>query len=196
MKIIRYERDEDGICVLTQDGDIQTWMDVWIENDDIICDWNKYIFFSDDPDDVKIQEYQKDVDNFEEVSSEVILFLENKGLVKQNDDATWSMKKYRKYRKKKSKEEKKLEKIKKAISENLNFYKDLLKLLKKHNVDITINDKNIKIKYSGNYKYKIENKIDQSSIKPIIKILKDELEGIEDAIERIEIDESIKNKNS
>ena len=41
MKAIRYEKD----AVLVQKGKIKAWVDVWIDKEEVISDWNKYIFF-------------------------------------------------------------------------------------------------------------------------------------------------------
>ena len=65
MKAIRYEKD----AVLIQDGNIEAWVDIWIENEDVICDWNKYIFLMTDPKEVALKKWQDNLDHFEDAVS-------------------------------------------------------------------------------------------------------------------------------
>jgi hypothetical protein len=44
MKAIKYENDS----VLIQDRNIKAWLDIRIENDDVICDWNQNDFVMTD----------------------------------------------------------------------------------------------------------------------------------------------------
>lgn len=104
LKIVKFERSEDWISVLVEDTTekIQTWMDVWIEDDDLMTDWNKYIFFTEDKNDMKEKEYQETDGNFENVNDVVLEFLNNKKFIIQNDDGSWKLKPQKKYKKRKS----------------------------------------------------------------------------------------------
>ena len=62
MKVIKHAKD----VVLIQDGRRNAWVDVWVENGDVICDWNKSLFIMTDDDDVKLKNWQYNLDNFEE----------------------------------------------------------------------------------------------------------------------------------
>lgn len=104
LKIVRFERSEDWISVLVEDTkeNIQTWMDVWVEDDDLMTDWNKYIFFTEDENDMKEKKYHETDGNFEEVNDIVLEFLNNKKFIIQNDDGSWELKPPKKYKKRKS----------------------------------------------------------------------------------------------
>ena len=46
--------DEHGsVLVRSEKANIELWMDVWTEDGEILCDWNKYIFRTDDSDDME-----------------------------------------------------------------------------------------------------------------------------------------------
>ena len=81
----------DGLSVLVQCKklDVSLWLDVEIENKDVLVDWNKYIFHLLDPQDVKIKAIQDDADNFDNFSSTAIQYLEDKGLIYQDSEGNW-----------------------------------------------------------------------------------------------------------
>ena len=60
MKVVKVTED----AVLIEDKGMNIWVDVWMQNGELTSDWNKYIFFLNNPDDVKLQEYQNNADNF------------------------------------------------------------------------------------------------------------------------------------
>mgnify|MGYP000718192851 CR=1 FL=1 len=80
MEILQINReDKNNFSVQISDDDIILWMDVWkiCENDDFECDWNKYIFQLDNQNDMKIQAYQENCNNFETCSNLTIEAVEN-----------------------------------------------------------------------------------------------------------------------
>lgn len=82
MKALRYKKDS----VLVLDGSIKAWVDVWIENEEIICDWNKNIFIMTDDDDVKLKKWQEKMANFENATSLARDILENAGIIYQDEN--------------------------------------------------------------------------------------------------------------
>lgn len=82
MKAIKI--DSSG-SVLIQAGDLKVWVDVWENKEGEVCaDWNKYIFFEDDPEDMKIKEFQEDNWSFDLATSEAISYYELK--TKNNEE--------------------------------------------------------------------------------------------------------------
>lgn len=54
------------------------WMDVWLSKDgEIMCDWNKYIFRTDNSNDMEEMEIQKNCDVFDAFSSAAIAYFES-----------------------------------------------------------------------------------------------------------------------
>jgi len=60
MQVLKYEEDS----VLIKDGDIEAWVDVWVEDGDIRSGWNKYIFHLTNSKDVDQRDWQDNCDNF------------------------------------------------------------------------------------------------------------------------------------
>lgn len=85
MKAIRYEKD----TVLIQDGKIKAWVDVWIEREDVICDWNQNDFNMTDRDDVELKNWQDNLDHFEDATTLAIETLEKHGIIYQDDKGKW-----------------------------------------------------------------------------------------------------------
>jgi hypothetical protein len=85
MKAIRYEKD----AVLIQDGKIKAWVDIWIENEDVICDWNKNDFIMSDPNDVALKNWQDNLEHFEEATNLAIETLEKQGVIYQDENGRW-----------------------------------------------------------------------------------------------------------
>lgn len=85
MKAIRYEKD----TVLIQKGNIKAWVDVWIENEDVICDWNQNDFIMTDPKDVVLRKWQNNLEHFEEATTLAIASLENLGIIYQDERGKW-----------------------------------------------------------------------------------------------------------
>ena len=85
MKVIKY----DKTAILIQDGSIKAWVDVWVENDDIICDWNQNDFIMTDPKHVALKEWQDNLRNFEDAANLAVKTLENAGIIYQDENAKW-----------------------------------------------------------------------------------------------------------
>lgn len=83
----------DGLSVLVQSKKhkVKLWIDVSIDNkyNDVIADWNKYIFYLNDPQDVKIKKIQENCNNFMDFTSVAIQYLQSKGLIFQDDEGKW-----------------------------------------------------------------------------------------------------------
>ena len=86
----KVEIDGTGFSVLIEDKDnnFSGYMDIYIKDNDVIAEWNKYIFNNTNSKDKSDKRYQDS--NFEECSSVAISYLEDKGLVNQDDDGNWS----------------------------------------------------------------------------------------------------------
>lgn len=85
MIAIRYEKD----AVLIQDGKIKAWVDIWIENEDVICDWNQNFFIMIDPKDVALKKWQDNLDHFMDASSLAVETLVSAGIIYQDKNAKW-----------------------------------------------------------------------------------------------------------
>ena len=85
MKAIKYEKDS----VLIQDGKIKAWVDIWIENEDVICDWNQNDFVMTDLKDVALKNWQDNLEHFEDATSLARETLENAGIIFQDENAKW-----------------------------------------------------------------------------------------------------------
>jgi hypothetical protein len=85
MKAIRYEKDS----VLIQDGKIKVWVDIWIEKEDVICDWNQNNFTMTDSDDIALKKWQDNLEHFQDASSLAIEALENLGIIYQDKQGKW-----------------------------------------------------------------------------------------------------------
>ena len=66
MKAIKID-DSGSVLVKAKNG-IEVWVDVLVENGEYMAEWNKYIFYLDNPQDVKIREFQENCDNFIEAT--------------------------------------------------------------------------------------------------------------------------------
>jgi hypothetical protein len=85
MKAIKYEKD----AVLIQDGKIKAWVDIWIEYEDVICDWNQNNFVMTDLKDVALKNWQDNLEHFEDATSLARETLENAGIIFQDENAKW-----------------------------------------------------------------------------------------------------------
>jgi hypothetical protein len=84
----KYEGDaKKGYSVLVKDknSDFSAWVDVHISDNDVVSDWNKYIFHLNDAKDVKQKSLQENTDIFESATSEAIDYLEKKDAIHQGE---------------------------------------------------------------------------------------------------------------
>ena len=85
MKAIRYEKD----AVFIQKGKIKAWVDVLIEKEDVISDWNKYIFYLYRKSDVILRNWQDEIENFEDATNLAIETLEKQEIIYQDANGKW-----------------------------------------------------------------------------------------------------------
>ena len=85
MKAIKYEKD----AVLILDGKIKAWVDIWIEYEDVICDWNQNDFVMTDLKDVALKNWQDNLEHFEDATTIAREVLENAGIIYQDENGKW-----------------------------------------------------------------------------------------------------------
>jgi hypothetical protein len=67
----------------------KVWMDVYVQDGDVLCDWNQYIFMTDNSSDVARSEFQDDVNNFELLSSLAVQKLQEENIIRQDENGKW-----------------------------------------------------------------------------------------------------------
>jgi len=86
------KHDNSG-AVLVQRGEFKAWIDVWVNEKykEVCFDWNKYIFYRNNEQDLFDQEQQKCVVNFEEMTGAAVSHLEELGVLRYTDEEgyTW-----------------------------------------------------------------------------------------------------------
>ena len=85
MRAIKYNKD----TVLIKDGPINAWVDVWIEKEDVICDWQQYIFIMTDPKAVALKNWQDKLSNFEDAIRIAVRTLVDVKIIYQDANAKW-----------------------------------------------------------------------------------------------------------
>ena len=89
----KYQGDsEEGYSVLVKDknSDFTTWVDVWIQDNDVITEWNQYIFHHTDPKDVRQQKLQENDDIFDYATSEAVEYLKEQKKIYDDDDGWYN----------------------------------------------------------------------------------------------------------
>jgi len=93
MEVIKIEPFPTHFAVLVRDtlNKISAWLDISVDKvyKDFRVEWNQYIFYLDNGNDVIKREWQDDVNNFEQASSVAIWELEKSGLIYQDDKGKW-----------------------------------------------------------------------------------------------------------
>ena len=74
MKAIKID-NTNSVLIDTEKG-FNVWVDVTETGGVLTADWNKYIFFLDNEEDVKIKAFQEDCNNFIEATEEALDFYE------------------------------------------------------------------------------------------------------------------------
>lgn len=69
--------DNTGSVLIDTKKGFKVWVDIHNRGKELIIEWNKYIFFLDNPQDIKIKKFQENCDNFDIASSLAIEFYEN-----------------------------------------------------------------------------------------------------------------------
>ena len=80
-----------SVCLYHEESGKAYWLDANLNEGyhDIEIEWNQYIFYNTDTDDMERKAFQEDNENFDEASSEVICVLEREGEVFQGEDGDW-----------------------------------------------------------------------------------------------------------
>lgn len=80
-----------SVCLQHLESKRRYWLDASYQAKyrDVDVEWNQYIFYLTDPDDVERKEFQDDCDNFEEASSVVVTALQNVGELCQSYYGEW-----------------------------------------------------------------------------------------------------------
>ena len=87
MKVLKFDKDS----ALVQTESLKVWMDYSIDKDGHLeIDWNKYIFYKHNYEDMRIKSFQDDANNFMEVCSLVEQTLLNEGILLYNDEDNFS----------------------------------------------------------------------------------------------------------
>ncbi|MBS3739698.1 MAG: hypothetical protein KGY51_12010 [Psychroflexus sp.] len=82
--------DTNSVLVECKKLGVKLWIDVDVVDRDIRADWNKYIFFTTDENDIKDKAVQEDAWNFELFTNEAVRFLLEEGVLVQDDEGYWS----------------------------------------------------------------------------------------------------------
>ena len=88
-KIIRdKERGSWAVQVYDEESGRYYWLDVSYdeEHTEIEVDWNQYIFYNTDEDDMERKAFQENCDNFEEADRQVYNALLNEGEIKETNN--------------------------------------------------------------------------------------------------------------
>lgn len=74
MKAIKI--DKTGSVLIDTKKGFNVWVDVTETDGELTAEWNKYIFYLDNEEDIKIRAFQEDDGNFIEATEEAIDFYE------------------------------------------------------------------------------------------------------------------------
>jgi hypothetical protein len=85
MMAIKYNKD----TVFIKDGNIKAWVDVWVENEDIFCDWSQNHFSMTDPKEVTLRNWQDKLTNFEDAKCLSVKTLEDAKIIYQDENGKW-----------------------------------------------------------------------------------------------------------
>ena len=90
-KKVEVHKEQFSILIEDLYNDIEGWLDVWVDKayKDVSIEWNQYIFFLDNENDVEKRKWQDDLGVFDYASSLAVSILEDKGLIYQNDKGKW-----------------------------------------------------------------------------------------------------------
>ena len=78
-----------SIRIKCEKADVDIWADYSIEDEDISMEWNKYIFFNSNKNDMRIKKFQENCNVYEIVSNVGVWYLEEKNLIAQDDSGAW-----------------------------------------------------------------------------------------------------------
>lgn len=85
------ERGYWSVCLYHEESGRDYWLDVHLNEEyhDPEVEWNQYIFYLADVDDIERKAFQEDCDNFDEACSEVICVLERENEIFHGEDGDW-----------------------------------------------------------------------------------------------------------
>jgi hypothetical protein len=83
IKIIDCVEDKDGFSVRVQTKGLKLWFDMWLEGNILKGDWNKYIFNLLRSEDIQLQAYQEDAENYMAVFDEVEQYLLERDYIRE-----------------------------------------------------------------------------------------------------------------
>ena len=83
-----------SICLFHKETKRRYWLDVSLDEkyQELNIDWNQYIFYLTDSDDVARKEFQEDCDNFEAACEICYQVLDEQGEVFSGEDGDWYLK--------------------------------------------------------------------------------------------------------
>lgn len=83
-----------SVCLYHKDSKRRYWLDVSLDEkyQELSIDWNQYIFYLTDSDDVERKEFQEDCNNFEAACEAVYAVLESEGEIFSGEDGDWYLK--------------------------------------------------------------------------------------------------------
>lgn len=83
-----------SICLYHKESKRRYWMDISLDEkyQELNVEWNQYIFYLTDSDDVARKEFQEDCDNFEAACEACYQVLEEQGEVFRGEDGDWYLK--------------------------------------------------------------------------------------------------------
>lgn len=89
VKCRKDDESEYSVLIKDENSNFEAWVNVTIDNKDISCDWNKYIFNNDNSKDALQNKVQQNNDIFDDVTSEAINKLEKDNFIKQDENGDW-----------------------------------------------------------------------------------------------------------
>lgn len=95
LKPIKISRNQSrgswSVCLHHEESGRDYWVDVYLNEKyhDPEIDWNQYVFYLADVDDIERKGFQENCDNFDEACSEAICILEHENEIFQGEDGDW-----------------------------------------------------------------------------------------------------------
>jgi hypothetical protein len=83
-----------SVCLYHEESKRRYWVDVSLNEryQDLEVEWNQYIFYNTDHEDMIRKEFQEDSDNFDEACSAATSALEAQGEIFLGEDGDWYLK--------------------------------------------------------------------------------------------------------
>ena len=85
------KHDNANSVLIKVNDTLSVWFDLWIDNDnELTGDWNKYIFYLNDKNDLEIQDYQSNAENFTTCFELAEEYLKEKNILIENSNGEYS----------------------------------------------------------------------------------------------------------